>query len=282
MGSLLTPHALLALIGILITLVLYVKKVPASIFLALIITSFLGLIFTFFGFGVGNPLMPDIPNEVVTTHIDTSLIFGFTRGFGGLFSNIPDLIIIIFSIIFITFFDTLGTVVTLGKECGCIDENNELPGIEKAYLSVSLAGIIGSIFGTSTSVTYLESAAGIGIGGKTGLTAIIVGICFILSIFFAPIILSLFTSSVTAFALVTVGIFMIVQLKEVNWDDRIIAASVFMTILMMILFYSISIGIAWGFVTYAVASIAMGKYKEISWGIWLLVIVFIFYLLFGL
>lgn len=282
MGPLLTPHALLALIGILITLVLYVKKVPASIFLALIITSFLGLIFTFFGFGVGNALMPTIPNEIVTTHIDTSLIFGFTGGFGELFSNIPDLIIIIFSIVFITFFDTLGTVVTLGKESGRIDENNELRGIKKAYLSVSFAGIIGSIFGTSTPVTYLESAAGIGIGGRTGLTAIIVGICFILSIFFAPIILSLFTSSVTASALVTVGIFMIVQLKEVNWDDRIIAASVFMTILMMVLSYSISIGIAWGFVTYAVASIAMGKYKEISWGIWALVIVFIFYLLFGL
>ena len=282
MGSLLSPHALLALIGILITLIFYVQNVPASIFLALIITSILGLIFHLFGFGVGDILMPTFPKEILTTNIDTSLFFSFTRGFSGLFSNIFDLIIIIFSIVFITLFDSIGTIISLGKECELVDENNQLPRSEKAFLSVSLAGIIGSIFGTSTLVAYLESAAGIGVGGRTGLTAIIVGICFFLSIFFSNLILSLFTSSVTASALVTVGIFMIVQLKEVNWNNKIIAASVFMTILMMILSYSISIGIAWGFITYAITSIAMGKYKEVSWGIWILAIIFIIYLLFGL
>ena len=154
--------------------------------------------------------------------------------------------------------------------------------IEKSFLSVSLAGVLGSICGTSTPVIYLENASGIGVGGKTGLTAITVGICFFLSIFFAPLILSLFTASVTASALVMIGILMIVQLKDVNWDDKIVAASVFMTIIMMILSCSISIGIAWGFITYVVSSSAMGKFKQTNWAMWVLVFVFLIYLLFGL
>ena len=227
--------------GILITLVFYVKNVPASIFLALIVTSILGLIFVLFGFGVGDSLMPTIPKEIITTNIDTSLIFNFTRGFSGLFSNIFDLIIIVFSIVFITLFDSIGTIIPLGRECGLVDENNSMQGVEKAFLSVSLAGIIGSIFGTSMLVAYLENAVGIGLGGRTGLTAIIVGIFFFLSLFFSNLILSLFTPSVTASALVIVGILMIVQLKDVNWNDKIIAASVFMTVLMVVLSSSISI-----------------------------------------
>lgn len=282
MGSLLSPHSLLAFMGILITLVFYVKNVPASIFLALIVTSILGLIFVLFGFGVGDSLMPTIPKEIITTNIDTSLIFNFTRGFSGLFSNIFDLIIIVFSIVFITLFDSIGTIIPLGRECGLVDENNSMQGVEKAFLSVSLAGIIGSIFGTSTLVDYLENAVGIGLGGRTGLTAIIVGIFFFLSLFFSNLILSLFTPSVTASALVIVGILMIVQLKDVNWNDKIIVASVFMTVLMMVLSFSISIGIAWGFITYAISSLAAGKYEGLSRGIWILAFVFICYLLFGL
>lgn len=282
MGFLLSPHSLLAFMGILITLVFYVKNVPASIFLALIVTSILGLIFVLFGFGVGDSLMPTIPKEIITTNIDTSLIFNFTRGFSGLFSNIFDLIIIVFSIVFITLFDSIGTIIPLGRECGLVDENNSMQGVEKAFLSVSLAGIIGSIFGTSTLVAYLENAVGIGLGGRTGLTAIIVGIFFFLSLFFSNLILSLFTPSVTASALVIVGILMIVQLKDINWNDKIIAASVFMTVLMMVLSFSISIGIAWGFITYAISSLAAGKYEGLSRGIWILAFVFICYLLFGL
>ena len=108
MGSLLSPHALLAVIGIVIALILYVKKVPASVFLALIITSILGLIFSLFGFGAGDVLMPVLPKEMITTNMDFSLIFAFTKGFADLFSDIPSLILIVFSILFITLFDTIG------------------------------------------------------------------------------------------------------------------------------------------------------------------------------
>jgi AGZA family xanthine/uracil permease-like MFS transporter len=172
--------------------------------------------------------------------------------------------------------------MSLGRQCGFINEDGQAVGIEKAFLSDALGGIIGSVLGTSTVTAYVESATGVGMGAKTGLAAIVTGILFILSIFFAPLALSLFTSSVTAAALLIVGILMMAQLKDVQWDNVVVVASVFMTIIMMVLSYSISLGIAWGFLTYAVTTIATGKFREMSGGIYALVIVFALYILFGL
>ncbi|WP_296889230.1 NCS2 family permease [uncultured Methanobrevibacter sp.] len=282
MGTLAQPTTLLALIGILITLIFYIQKIPAAVFFGLLATAILGVIFTFFGFGVGDALMPTIPAHPITTNMDTSLFCGFTRGFGQLFTNIPNLITMIFSLVFVTFFDTTGTLMTVGRQCGFVDENGHAKGIENAFLSDALGGIIGSICGTSTVTAYVESATGIGIGGRTGLTAIVIGIMFLLSIFISPLILGLFTPSVTAAALVIVGVLMVSQLKEVNWQSTVIASSVFLTVIMMVLSYSISIGIAWGFLTYAIGTIAQGRYKEMNIGIWVLAIIFIIYLFFGL
>ena len=282
MGALTSAPALLALLGVIITLVLYVRKVPAAVFIGLVITAILGVIFTAVGFGTGDILMPAVPAQVITTDFDLSLFGACFNGFGTLFNNIPNLIMILFSLVFVTFFDTTGTLMALGRQCGFIDEEGQAVGIENAFLADAVGGIVGAIFGTSTVTAYVESAAGIGLGGKTGLTAIITGILFILSIFFAPLVLGLFTSPVTCAALVIVGILMIAQLKEVEWDNIVVAASVFMTIIMMILTYSISLGIAWGFVVYAITSLASGKAKDLGWGIWLMVIVFVIYLFFGL
>ena len=282
MGNLVAAPALLALIGIVITLILYVREFPAAVFVGLVVTAIIGVIFTALGFGAGDMLMPTVPSEFITTTFDLSLFGGFVNGFGQLFTNIPNLIMMLFSLVFVTFFDTTGTLMALGRQCGFIDEEGQAVGIENAFLADAVGGIVGAIFGTSTVTEYVESATGIGLGGKTGLTAIVTGILFILSIFFTPLILGLFTSPVTCAALVIVGILMIVQLKEIQWDSLVVAASVFMTIIMMILTYSISLGIAWGFVVYAIASLASGKSKELSWGIWLMVIVFIIYLFFGL
>jgi AGZA family xanthine/uracil permease-like MFS transporter len=259
-----------------------VQKVPAAVFFGLLATAIIGLILTLFGFGAGDMLMPSIPNQIITLNMDTSLVGGFARGFGQLFTNIPNLIIMVFSLVFVTFFDTTGTLMTVGRQCGFVDKDGNAKGIEKAFLSDALAGIIGSVCGTSTVTAYIESATGIGIGGRTGLTAIVTGILFILSIFISPLILSLFTSSVTAAALVIVGILMVSQLREVNWNSLVISASVFMTIIIMILSYSISIGIAWGFLIYALGTIAKGRYKEMGLGIWILAIIFLLYLFFGL
>lgn len=281
-GNLFSPPVLLAIIGIFITLILYLRKVQAAVFVGMIITTIIGLVMVSFGFGAGNEFMPALPKQVITTTFDLSLFGGFARGFGELFSNIPNLIVIIFTLVFISFFDATGTLISLGKECGLNDEEDNPIGLEKALLSNALGGIIGSIFGTSTLTTYIESATGIESGAKTGLAAVVIGILFILSIFISPLILSLFKISVTTSALMIVGILIISQLKDINWEDLVVTSSVFMTILMMILTYSISLGIAWGFITYAVGKIATGKFKEINAGIYALAIVFGIYIFFGL
>ena len=250
MGNLLAPSTILALIGMLITLVFHIKKIPAAVFFGMLITAVLGVIFSFLGFGTGNPLMPSIPAQVISVNFDMSLFGGFLRGFGQLFSNIPNLFMMVFSLLFVTFFDTTGTLMSLGRQCGFIDEEGQAVGIENAFLSDAVGGIVGSICGTSTVTAFVESATGIGMGAKTGLAAIVTGILFLLSVFIAPLILSLFTPSVTAAALVIVGFLMMAQLDDVHWGNQVIAASVFMTIIMMILSYSISLGIAWGFLAY--------------------------------
>lgn len=282
MGNLLAPSVILALIGILITLVFYIRKVPAAVFFGMIITAAIGIVFSFLGLGTGNPLMPSIPAQFISVNFDFSLFGGFLRGFAQLFSNIPNLFMMVFSLLFVTFFDATGTLMSLGKQCGFIDEKGQAMGIEKAFLSDAIGGIIGSVCGTSTVTAFVESATGVGMGAKTGLASVVTGILFLLSIFVAPLILALFTPSVTAAALVIVGFLMMAQLGSVNWANAVISASVFMTIIMMILSYSISIGIAWGFIAYFVGSIAEGKFKEMGWGMYALMIVFLVYLFFGL
>ena len=282
MGNLLAPSVILALIGILITLVFYIRKVPAAVFFGMIITAAIGIVFSFLGFGTGNPLMPSIPAQFISVNFDFSLFGGFLRGFAQLFSNIPNLFMMVFSLLFVTFFDATGTLMSLGKQCGFIDEKGQSMGIEKAFLSDAIGGIIGSVCGTSTVTAFVESATGVGMGAKTGLASVVTGILFLLSIFVAPLILALFTPSVTAAALVIVGFLMMAQLGSVDWANSVISASVFMTIIMMILSYSISIGIAWGFIAYFVGSLAEGKFKEMGWGMYALMIVFLVYLFFGL
>lgn len=285
LGALADPATFLAMIGILITLVLYVKKVPAAVFFGLLITAIIGLVFTLIGFSYPSSiaLMPQVPTQIISTSFDMSLFGGFLSGFGELFSAQPTtLVLVVFSLLFVMFFDTTGTLIPLAQECGFVDKEGNAEGIGGAFLGDAISGIIGAIFGTSTLTAYVESATGIGLGGRTGLTAIFVGIFFLLSALFAPLVLSLFTSSVTCAALVVVGILMMAQLKDVEWDEFHAVAPVFMTILMMLLTYSISLGIAWGFITYAVIEIARGNWKKLSWLVWVLVAIFIIYLFFGL
>ena len=180
MGNISSAPALLAIIGIMLTLVLYLKKVPAAVFLGLVITSILGVIFTLFGFGTGNALMPSIPTHFISFNFDVSLVGAFTKGFSQLFSNIPNLLTILFSLLFVTFFDTTGTLIPLANQCGFIYEEGNADGIDRAFLADAISGIIGAVFGTSTLNAYVESATGIGLGGRTGLTAIFIGIFFCL------------------------------------------------------------------------------------------------------
>nr|WP_295161769.1 NCS2 family permease [uncultured Methanobrevibacter sp.] len=282
LGSVSAAPVLLALIGIAITLILYVRKVPAAVFIGLLITAILGVIMTFAGLGGPESTLPSLPAQWISFDLDFSVVGGFMSGFGELFKNIPTLIIILFSLLFVTFFDTTGTLIPLAKECGFEKEDGTTEGINRAFISDALGGIVGAIMGSSTVTAYVESATGIGLGGRTGITAIVTGILFLLSVFLAPTVLALFTSSVTTAALVTVGILMFVQIKDIEWDNLAIVAAVFMTIIMMVLSYSISLGIAFGFITYTIVAAATGKAKELNPLVWVLFIVFILYLVFGL
>ena len=198
-------------------------------------------------------------------------------GFGELFADPGQAFIIIFSFLFVDFFDTAGTLVAVANRVGLVNEKGELDNVERALLADAIGTVAGAALGTSTVTSFVESTSGVEVGGRTGLTAVTTGIMFLLSIFISPIILSLATNAVTAPALVVVGILMAQQLGGIDWDDFVFATAGFITVIAMILTYSISNGIALGFIAYTVAMLASGKAKEVNWIVWVLVIIFIAY-----
>lgn len=274
LGNLTDPTVILAVFGIVVTILLLAKKVPAAVFYGLLITAVTGIVAGMFGVQG----MPQIPTQVVSANLDFSLVGTFVSGFDELLSH-PSCLVAIFSLLFVDFFDTAGTLVAVTNRANLVDENGELENVEKALLADSIGTVFGSMMGTSTVTSFVESTSGVEVGGRTGLTAMTTGVLFILSIFFAPL-LSCVTSAVTAPALVVVGILMAQQLKGIDWDNFVYAASGFMTVLFMILTYSISDGIAIGFMTYTLTMVGVGRGKEIKPIVWILVIFFIVFLAF--
>ena len=183
----------------------------------------------------------------------------------------------IFSFLFVDFFDTAGTLVAIGNRIGLINDKGELENAEQALVADAFGTVFGAVLGTSTVTSFVESSSGVGVGGRTGLTACTSGVCFLLAVFLSPLILSTVTNAVTAPALIVVGIMMAQQLKGIDWDDMIFAAAGFVTVIMMILMYSISNGIACGFIVYTVAMIAAGKAKEVHPTVWALMVIFVLY-----
>lgn len=275
LGNLKNPTVLLALFGIIITLVLLVKNKPAAVFYGLIITAVVGVVF---GSIFGLKGMPQLPSKVVSVNFDFSLVGAFARGFNEMITH-PQCIVAIFSLLFVDFFDTAGTLVAVASKADLIDENGELVNVERALLADAVGTVFGSMIGTSTVTSFVESTSGVGVGGRTGLTACTTGICFLLTVFFYPV-LSMITDAVTAPALVIVGILMASQLKDIKWDNLIFAASGFVTIIFMILGYSISNGIALGFIVYVISMIATGQAKDINKMVWVLFLLFIAYFAF--
>lgn len=267
------PTVLLAIFGIVVTIALVAKKVPAGVFVGMIITAVVGLVCG----AMGMEGMPTLPENFITTDF-TMVTFGsFAQGFADLFKDPFNCFIVIFSFLFVDFFDTAGTLVAVGNRCGLINDEGELVDAEKALLSDAIGTVAGAVLGTSTVTSFVESTSGVEVGGRTGLTACTTGILFFLSIFISPIVLATATSAVTAPALIVVGILMAQQLGGVNWDEFEYTAAGFVTIAAMVLTYSISNGIALGFMTYAIVMLATGKAKEVSKIIWILDIIFLFY-----
>ncbi len=272
LGNLKDPAVLLAVFGILVTIALMVKGVNAAPFYGLVITAVVGILLSM----VGVPGMPQLPSSLLTTDFTMDTAGAFARGFAGLFGH-SNWFVVVFSFLFVDFFDTAGTLVAVGNNIGLVDENGEMENIEKALLADSVGTVVGAALGTSTVTSFVESGAGVAAGGRTGLTAVVTGICFILSIFLSPLILSVAVNAVTAPAIFVVGILMSKQLKEIDWNDTAIAACAFITILFMVLAYSISDGLALGFIIFGLTMVCSGRAKEISPICWGLIVVFILY-----
>ena len=272
LGNFKDPAVLLAIFGIVVTMCLMVKKVNAAPFYGLIITAIVGIVLGMMG--ISN--MPSLPNQILTTDYTISTLGSCFSGFKTIFTH-SNWFIVVFSFLFVDFFDTAGTLVAVGNSIGLVDENGKMENIEKALLADSVGTVVGAIMGTSTVTSFVESGAGVAAGGRTGLKAVTCGICFILSIFISPVILSVAVNAVTAPAIFVVGILMAQQLKDIEWQDVASAASAFVTIIFMVLAYSISDGLALGFIVYGITMAVSGKAKQVSPICWVLIIVFILY-----
>ena len=271
LGNLTDPVVLLAIFGLALTLILIAKKVTAAVFWGLIGTAVVGVLAGLCG--IAN--MPQLPSSIMQFNFEMPTLGAFMSGFGELFAH-KDFIVVIFSFLFVDFFDTAGTLVAVTNRAGLVNEKGELENIERALLSDSVGTCVGAVLGTSTVTSFVESTSGVEVGGRTGLTAVTTGILFLLSIVFFPL-LSVVTSAVTAPALIVVGILMAQQLGGIDWDNFIYASTGFMAIIMMILCYSISDGIALGFITYGAVMLGSGKAKEVQPIIWILDLVFMLY-----
>lgn len=273
LGDLTNPVVLLAIFGIIVTIILVVKGVSASVFYGLVITAVVGIIGGLFGIEG----MPGLPEQIVSTQFDFSLFGAFIDGFKDLASH-PQCWVAILSLLFVDFFDTAGTLVAVASSADLVNEDGTLDNIDKALLSDAIGTVFGAVVGTSTVTSFVESTSGVKVGGRTGLTACTTGVLFILSVVFYPLIATIAgCSAVTAPALVVVGILMAQQLKGIEWDNLVYATSTFVTIVFMILGYSITNGIALGFIAYAIGMLANGQAKEVKPIVWVMVALFVVY-----
>lgn len=287
LGDFSNPTVLLGIFGIFVTIGLLARKVNAAVFFGMVITAVVGIVLG----ALNVDGMPQLPTQLISFEFNMSTAGLFWQGMSGLFGH-AKFIVVIFTFLFIDFFDTAGTLVAVGNKIGLVDENGEMENVEKALLADSLGTMVGAALGTSTVTSYVESGSGVAAGGRTGLTAVTTGFLFLLSIVFLPLLsvvnsipvtlqdVTIFVSPVTSPALVVVGILMAQQLKEIEWEKLEVAAPCFMTIVTMILAYSIADGIAVGFITYGVTSLFSGNAKNVKWISWLLILIFVAYFAF--
>ena len=262
---------MLALAGILIITVLLVRGVKAGIFIGMIATAAIGNLLQFaFGLDMGITIPESwVPN------LDFSMFGKCFTGMGELFSApIASLIAVLITLVLVDMFDTIGTLIGAADKAGYLDENGNLPKIEKAMLADAVATSAGAVFGTSTVTTYVESTSGIAAGGRTGLTSTVTGICFALALFISPVV-GFVPTAATAPVLIVVGILMAASLKDIKWDNLEIAIPAFFTVVGMPFFYSITDGIAFGFISYVIVMIAKGKAKKVHPLMYVVVALFI-------
>jgi AGZA family xanthine/uracil permease-like MFS transporter len=249
-----------------ITIVLYALKVPGSILIGIFATAILGLI-PFFG-------ATTLPSSIVALPQATHFFaFDFVTPFssGDAFFQF---FIIFFTFLFVDIFDTVGTLVGVAQQAGLINAKGEIPKVKQAFIADAVGTVVGACTGTSTVTSYVESTAGVAQGGRTGLTALVSGILFVVALFLSPLFLMI-PSAATAPALILVGFLMMGQVVGINFKDPTEGIPCFLAIAMMPFAYSIAEGIVFGLLAYVILKACTGKFKEIPLITWALFVIFI-------
>lgn len=255
LGNILEGPALLGAIGILLTSVLLVKKVKGALLFGILATTIIGIplgVTEFNGIFSAPPSM-----EPIFFQFEWSQIFT------------PEMVVIVFTLLFVDLFDTVGTIIGVTTRANMTDKNGKIPRLKQAFLTDAIATTGGAIMGTSTVTTFVESTAGIEEGGRSGLTAFSTSICFIIAIFLAPFFLSI-PSSATAPALVLVGVMMVASMVKIDFSDYSESIPAFICVIFMPLSYSISDGIVLGHLSYVIINVCCGKFKKLSLGMYIL------------
>lgn len=272
LGDFTNPATLLAIFGVVVTVVLMAFGLRGGIFYGMIITAGVGILFNIID-------RPDAIIGAVPSLEPTFMAFlqpFADYSFGEIFTL--NLIIVILTFLFVDFFDTAGTLYAVANQAGFV-KDNKLPRAQKALLADSSATVVGAVLGTSTTTAYIESSSGIAAGARTGFASLVTGALFLVALLFSPL-LTVVTSSVTAPALIVVGILMAGALGNIDWKKFEIAVPAFLTVIAMPLTYSIATGIALGFVMYPITMLAKGRGKEVHPIMYGLFFVFIAYFIF--
>ena len=260
LGSFSNIETLLAAIGFLAISILSVRKIPGAIIIGILITTFIGL---FLGLIEFNGLV-SLPPEIAPTFMKLDILGALNIG----------MITIIMSFLFVNLFDTTGTLLGVATRANLVNENGQISDLDKALKADSSASIFGTFFGCSPVTSYVESSAGVEAGGRTGLTAIFVGILFLLAMFLSPLA-SIIPPYATAGALIYVAILMLGGMEKLNWSNATELLPALVIIVMIPLTFSIADGIALGFLTYTALKFFSGKYSEVTIGAWFLTLIFI-------
>lgn len=282
LGDLQSPIVLLAVFGLLLTSVLVVKKVRGALLVGIVATTFVGMVVSeimgpqFFGFVPGTETalirFPKSLGDIFSAPPRLAHLGEFRFGFAELLG--VGFIPIIFSFAFVDVFDTVGTLIGVASKADMLDAEGKLPRANSAMMADAVGTVAGAMLGTSTVTTYVESAAGVAEGGRTGLTAVVTGLLFLAALFISPLA-ALIPAAATAPVLIIVGVFMMEPVVKINFSDFSEAIPAFLTIVMMPFTFSIAEGIVWGIISYVVLKLAQGKQKEISWMMYVLTFLFV-------
>ncbi len=259
-GTMTEGTALLGVIGIVLTSVLVIKNVPGSLLIGILATALIGI-----------PMGVTHFSGVVDTPPSVAPLFCQFE-FHNIFTL--DMLVVVFTFLFIDMFDTMGTLVGVCTKAGMMQKDGRIPGLNKAFMADAVATMAGACLGASTTTTYVESAAGVAQGGRTGLTAFSTAMCFVVAMFFAPLFLSIPAAATTP-VLVIVGLFMLTPVKDIDLDDYAESIPAFITIVMMPLTYSISDGILCGVISYVLINMLCMNWKKLNPTLYVLAALFI-------